>query len=178
MSKLIGNMPFEEGNFINSANLKQEIKLEQQNIHLFTANSPTELAGGIGKHLTSFASKYGGLCPYLYLIDDWIEFYKTIINSEKEYKKFKGYPEKDFKLYLLHKVFMRKIDFNEVFSTNENILIAVNKIKFAKEAYPLAGKMKKYLGEDVNVHTLTSKDLGILQDKIKQIKEGEIKDAN
>lgn len=178
MSNLIGKMPFEQGNFINASNLNMEITLEEKNIDLFTTNSPTQLAGCIGKHLSNFASKYGGLCPYLYLIDDWIEFYKTIINSEKEYKKFKGYPNKDFKLYLLHKVFMRKIDFNEVFSTNENILVAVNRIKFDKEGRTLAGQMKKYLNEEINIYALTSNDLGILQDKIKQIKEGEIKDAN
>lgn len=174
MSNLIGKMSFEQGNFINASNLNMEISLEEKNIDLFTTDSPTKLAKGIGTHLSNFASKYGGLCPYLYLIDDWIEFYKTIINSEKEYqkKKFKGYPEKDFKLYLLHKVFMRKIDFNEVFSKNENILVAVNKIKFAKEAHPLAGKMKKYFNEEINVYALTSNDLAVLQDKIKQIKEG------
>lgn len=178
MSNLIGKMLFDKGNFINRFNLKQEIKLEEENINLFSANSPTQLAGGIGKHLSNFANKYGGLCPYLYLIDDWIEFYKTIINSEKEYKKFKGYPEKDFKLYLLHKVFMRKIDFNEVFSKNEGVLLAVNQIKFAKEGHALVGKAKKYLGVELNAYQLTGEDLNTLQDKIKQIKEGGIEDAN
>lgn len=171
MIDLLGKIRFEDGYKLTKLQLKTEVKLEENNLNLFTLNSPTNLAKGIGAHLSNFSKKYP-LPAYLCNIDQWINFYKEILNLEKRYRKFSAYPDKELSLYLHHKVFFRKIAYNEVFSKNEGVLLSVNQIKFAKESHSLVGKAKKYLDLELNPYSLSNNDVTMLHEKINELKQG------
>ena len=172
IDKLLGSMLFDNGFDLTQDVKGKEIELEEKNLDLFTYNSPSKLAKGLGNHLSSFSKKCFGLPPYLYLIDDWISGYYTIIEVEKDFKKCRKYPEKELQLYLLHKVFMRKIVYQDVFSKKEVILERIAHIKSIAEGQSLVGKAKKYLGIAINPYQLSGTDFEAINQEINELKQG------
>lgn len=169
---LIGKIVFDNSFNLTVMDQRLETYLEEQNIALFAYNSPVKNAGGIGKHLSKFSQKVFGLPPYLYLIDDWLNAYQTIISEEKDFKKCKRYDEQDLRLYLLHKVFVYKVANNKIFSKNESVLNCAINIKTICEAHHLVGKAEKYLGTKINPYQLSGTDFEAIHEEIKQLKEG------
>jgi hypothetical protein len=172
IDSLIGKMNFDEPKKLTAYNKKTEINLEENNLDLFTYNSPIKNAGSIGRHLSSFSQKYLSLPCYLYLIDDWLSGYFTLLESEKSLKKVKRYGEDELRVYLAHKVIICKIVKNQVLSKNLIILESVNRIKAMVEGHSLVGKAKKYLGVELNPYQLSSSDFDGVREQINQLKEG------
>jgi hypothetical protein len=172
IDSLIGKMNFDEPFKLTVYNKKTEIALEENNLDLFTYNSPVKNAGSIGRHLSSFSQNYLSLPCYLYLIEDWLSGYFTLLESEKDLRKVKRYGVDELRLYLAHKVIICKIVKNQVLSNNLIILESVNRIKAMVEGHSLVGKAKKYLGVELNAYQLSSSDLEGIREQVKELKEG------
>ena len=172
IDKLLGKIVFEDSQPLSLRDKKQEERKELQYLDLFTSNSPSRLAKGIGTHLGHFSRNFYPLPCYLSAIDDWYRSYELIISTEKKFKKFTPYPSDEFEKYLIHKVIMCKIVKDEVFSKNDQILRAVNHIKITAEGFPLVAKAKKYLGLERNPYQLSSSEFENIYSQVKELKEG------
>ena len=172
IKELLGKIEFQESIVLNQQSRKKEESEELKHLDLFTAESPTPLAKNIGGHLGNFSRKFYPLPCYLSAVDDWIDAYSDIIATDKKFKKFTAYPDKDFKRYLLHKAIICKIARDEVLTKNPQILEAVNAIKIEIIGYPLVARAKKYLGLEINPYKLSSQEFNAIYAEIKQLKEG------
>lgn len=170
-NKLIGKIIFDKPLELKAYFKNKEIKLEEKNLDLFTYNSPSKHARSIGSHLSSFSKKCFGLPCYLYLIDDWLDVYFTILEVEKCFKRTKRYSKDDLKLYLIHKVIIFKITENLILSNNPNILETVARIKGIYEGHTLIGQAKKYLGLNMSLNNISSgEDFAEIKGQILQMK--------
>lgn len=171
IDKLLGKIEFEEPLGLTEGEYAQEAKLEEKHLDLFVYNSPANNANGIGKHLSHFSRKFYPLPCYLIDIEDWLDDYSYILMTDKKFKNFKQYPSDDLKIYLLHKTFICKVVRHLIYSTNPDILKAVNHIKLLHEAHMVIGKAEKYLALKLNVNTLSESDFNDIKRQIAEAKE-------
>lgn len=170
MDKLLGKIEFEEPLGLTDPQLIMESKLEEKHLDLWVYTSPATNAKGIGGHLGCFSRKYYPLPCYLIDIENWLDNYSDTLLSDKKFKNFKQYPSNDLMVYLLHKTFICKIVKNTIFSTNHNVLTAVNHIKVMYETHKLVGKAEKYLGVKLNPNALSEADLTDIKKQIEEAK--------
>lgn len=174
IDKLLGKTEFDD-TILTEQEKAIEIALEEQNLDLWVSNCSAENAGSIGRHLSNFSKKIYPLPSHLCFIDAWIsDVYSPAISLDKRCKKWVSADINNLRLYLLWKVFQKKVVHNQVYTDNPQVKAQVAYIKSNHEIYHLQGSIKKHLGEDVSIRDLMAMGSDTINGMIKQLKgEGE-----